>query len=98
MIEIRQTNEFHDWLTGLKDARAKQKIATRVRRMAFGNMGDVKPVGAGVSEMRIDEGAGYRVYFIQRGKVVVVLLCGGTKKRQQADIENAKALAQEWKG
>lgn len=98
MLDIQQTDTFRTWLTSLRDARAKQKIALRIRRLAFGNPGDVKPVGAGVSEMRIDEGPGYRVYFIQRGAVMVVLLCGGTKSRQQADIAQAKQLAEEWKG
>ena len=98
MIEIRQTDAFRAWLTGLRDTRAKARIANRIRRIAFGNPGDVKPVGAGVSEMRIDEGPGYRVYFVQRGTVLVVLLCGGTKSRQQADIEQAKRLAEEWEG
>lgn len=98
MLDIQQTDTFRNWLTSLRDVRAKQKIALRIRRLAFGNPGDVKPVGAGVSEMRIDEGPGYRVYFIQRDAVMVVLLCGGTKSRQQADIEQAKQLAEEWKG
>ncbi|MDF3856202.1 MULTISPECIES: type II toxin-antitoxin system RelE/ParE family toxin [Paracoccus] len=98
MIEIRQTDTFREWLLSLRDARAKQKIASRIQRLRFGNPGDVKPVGAGVSEMRINEGPGYRVYFVQRGSVLVVLLCGGTKRRQQADIEQAKRLAAEMEG
>ncbi|MDQ7264079.1 type II toxin-antitoxin system RelE/ParE family toxin [Paracoccus sp. PS-1] len=98
MIEIRQTDTFREWLLALRDARAKQKIASRIQRLRFGNPGDVKPVGAGVSEMRINEGPGYRVYFVQRGSALVVLLCGGTKSRQQADIEQAKRLAAEMEG
>lgn len=98
MLDIQQTETFRAWLLSLRDARAKQKIASRIRRLAFGNLGDVKPVGAGVSEMRIDEGPGYRVYFIQRGAVLVVLLCGGTKSRQQSDIVQAKRLAEDWEG
>lgn len=85
-------------MNALRDARAKQKIASRIQRLRFGNAGDVKPVGSGVSELRVDEGPGYRVYFVQRGAVLVVLLCGGTKRRQQADIENAKRLAAELDG
>lgn len=98
MAEIRQTEAFAAWLAGLKDATAKARIAARVQRLAFGHFGDVKPVGEGVSEMRVDTGPGYRVYFIQRGAVLVVLLCGGTKARQQADIARAKRLASEWEG
>ncbi|CAG0906229.1 unnamed protein product [Cyprideis torosa] len=95
MIKIKQTSTFSTWFSGLKDARAKQKIATRIQRMKFGNPGDIKPVGEGVSEMRIPEGKGYRVYFIMRGEEIVILLCGGTKARQSRDIEDAKRLAKE---
>lgn len=95
MLEIRQTEVFRVWLAGLRDARAKAKIAARIRRIQFGNAGDVKPVGSGVSEMRIEEGPGYRVYFIQRGEVVIVLLSGGTKTRQQEDIARAIGLAKD---
>lgn len=98
MTEIRQTDTFRGWLLGLRDPRAKQKIASRIQRLRFGNPGDVKPVGSGVSEMRIDEGPGYRVYFTQREAVLIVLLCGGTKDRQQADIEQAKRLAADLEG
>ena len=96
MTEIRQTEVFRAWLGGLKDTQAKARIALRVQRLAFGHLGDVKPVGEGVSELRVDSGPGYRVYIAQRGAVLVVLLCGGTKARQQADIERAKRLALEW--
>lgn len=98
MVEIRQTEVFRSWLSSLKDARAKAKIAARIQRIRFGNPGDVKPVGSGVSEMRIEEGPGYRLYFVQRGEVVIVLLSGGTKARQQEDIAQAKRLAEEWEG
>ena len=96
MLEIEQTEDFRRWVSGLRDARAKAKILVRIQRLRFGNAGDVKPVRSGVSEMRIDEGPGYRVYFVQRGAVLVVLLCGGTKARQQDDISRAIALAEEW--
>jgi putative addiction module killer protein len=93
MFEIRQTQEFADWLTGLHDVRAIARINVRLRRLSLGNPGDVKPVGDGVSELRIDYGPGYRVYFIQRGKVVIVILCGGDKRTQERDIADAKRLA-----
>ena len=83
------------WLNALRDARAVAKVAVRIKRMADGNFGDVAPVGEGVSEMRIPYGPGYRVYFVQRGDVVVILLCGGDKSTQGRDIAAAKALAKE---
>lgn len=98
MVEIRQTEIFRSWLSGLRDARAKAKIAARIQRIRFGNAGDVKPVGSGVSEMRIEEGPGYRVYFVRRGEVVIVLLSGGTKARQQEDIAQAIRLAKDLEG
>jgi len=82
-------------MRGLRDTVAKAKIASRIRRLAFGNPGDVKPVGQGVSEMRIDHGPGYRVYFVGRGETLIVILCGGDKSTQQADIDRAIALAGE---
>ena len=94
-MDIKQTPQFTSWLHSLKDFRAKQKIATRIRRLRFGHIGDVKPVGEGVSELRIHEGKGYRVYFVQRNGVVVILLCGGNKKTQSRDITAAKAIAKE---
>ena len=94
-MEIRQTETFRNWLAALRDTRAKQRIAGRIQRLRFGNAGDVKAVGAGISELRIVEGPGYRVYFIQRGATLVILLCGGSKSRQQDDIEQAKRLAQD---
>jgi putative addiction module killer protein len=93
MIEIRQTEAFSDWVQALKDERAKAKIAARIRRLAFGNPGDVSPVGRGLSELRIHYGPGYRVYFMQRGDVLIVLLCGGDKSSQAKDNTKAKAMA-----
>ena len=95
MIEIRETETFSVWLRGLRDAQAKARIAARVRRLAFGNPGDVRPVGEGISELRIPHGPGYRVYYVQRGTVLIVLLCGGDKSTQNRDIETAKRLAKE---
>jgi putative addiction module killer protein len=95
MIEIRQTEAFSDWLAALTDQRARSKIVARVRRLAFGNPGDVSPVGGGLSELRIHHGPGYRVYFMQRGDVLIILLCGGTKKSQANDIAKAKTMSKE---
>jgi len=91
LSEIRQT----DWFGRLRDGRAKARILVRIRRLSLGNPGDVKPVGGGVSEMRIDHGPGYRVYFVRRGDVIVVLLCGGDKRTQDRDIARALELARE---
>ena len=95
MIEIRQTTRFAAWLAGLRDERAKARILKRLDRAGQGNLGDVAPVGEGVSEMRIFYGPGYRIYFVQRGSELIVLLCGGDKATQRADIDEAKALAKE---
>lgn len=95
MIEVRQTAEYSDWFAGLRDRVAKARIDIRVRRLSLGNPGDVKPVGDGVSELRIDYGPGYRVYFIQQGAVVIVLLAGGDKSTQDSDIKAAKKRARE---
>ncbi len=97
MVELIKTSTFDAWLRALRDRRAVMRIAARIDRLASGNPGDVKPIGSGLSEMRIDPGPGYRVYFMQRGSIVIVLLCGGDKASQQRDIEQAKALAAEWK-
>jgi putative addiction module killer protein len=97
MIEVRQTSIFAEWLKSLKDAEAKARVSVRIRRLSLGNPGDVKPVGEGVSELRIDYGPGYRVYFVQRGNVLAILLCGGDKRTQARDIETAKTLAKEWR-
>jgi putative addiction module killer protein len=93
MIEVRQTEAFEAWLDGLVDQRASARIAMRISRLENGLFGDVKPVGDGVSELRIDYGPGYRVYFVQRGALLILLLCGGDKKHQKRDIVRAKALA-----
>ena len=95
MIEVRQTDVFTDWFAGLRDREARARITVRIRRLSIGNPGDVKPVGSGVSEMRIDYGPGYRVYFVRRGDTVIVLLCGGDKRQQDRDIARAVELAQE---
>ena len=95
MIEVRQTERFRKWLTGLRDERARARILKRLDRAQAGNLADVAPVGGGVSEMRIFYGPGYRVYFVQRDKELIVLLCGGDKSTQAADIEEAKAMAKE---
>ena len=95
MIEVRQTTRFAMWLAGLRDERARARILKRLDRAREGNLGDVAPVGDGVSEMRIFYGPGYRVYFIQRGSELIVLLCGGDKDSQGTDIKEAKALAEE---
>lgn len=92
MIEVRKTKVFNSWLSNLKDERALAKISTRIDRVAMGNFGDAKFFG-GIGELRIDYGPGYRVYFVQRGAVVVVLLCGGDKSTQSKDIDLAKELA-----
>lgn len=95
MTEIRSTGVFLKWLRGLRDARARARIQIRIDRMSLGNPGDVSPVGGGVSELRIDYGPGYRVYFARRG-ATVVLLGGGDKQTQDSDIARAKFLAKEW--
>ena len=95
MIRILQTETFRRWLSGLRDDQAVVRIAARLRRVSQGNLGDVRPVGNGVSEMRIQYGPGYRLYFVRRGSDVVVLLCGGDKSSQRRDIERAKQIAQE---
>jgi putative addiction module killer protein len=95
MIEIRETEVYALWFTSLRDRRAKARIDTRIRRLSLGNPGDVKPVGTGVSELRIDYGPGYRIYFIQRESTVIVLLAGGDKRTQQQDIAQAIELAQD---
>ena len=94
MFEVRRTDEFRDWLKGLKDIRAAARVEIRIARVEAGNLGDVKFFD-GIGELRIDYGPGYRVYFVQRGKVLVILLCGGDKSSQKADIKKARALAKE---
>ena len=94
-MEIRQTELFARWLVGLRDRRARMRITARIRRLSLGNFGDVKPVGGGISEMRVDYGPGYRVYFVQRGETLVILLAGGDKRTQGRDIARARELARE---
>ena len=94
-MEIRQTGAFSDWLEKLRDLQAVARIDLRIRRMSLGNPGDVRPVGGGVSELRIDVGPGYRVYFTRRPDGTVILLCGGDKRRQRADIARARRMAKE---
>jgi len=93
MIEVRQTELFVKWLLGLRDLRARARIQARIDRLESGNAGDVKPVGEGVSEMKIDYGPGYRVYFVRRGFELVILLAGGDKSSQSKDIRKALDLA-----
>lgn len=95
MVHIRQTATFSKWLAGLRDRRAAARIAVRLERLAAGNPGDVKPVGEGVNEIRIDYGPGYRIYFVRRGPELVVLLCGGDKGTQGKDIRAARKLAKQ---
>lgn len=92
-VEIRQTKRYADWFDGLRDRQARVRIDARIRRLSLGNPGDVKPVGEGVSEMRLDFGPGYRIYYMQRGEQLVILLAGGDKSSQARDIETAKSLA-----
>lgn len=96
MYYIQRTDEFDGWLSKLKDVRAKAKIITRIRSAEFGNLGDVRPIGERLSEFRIHYGPGYRVYFRQKGKILLLVLCGGTKSTQKKDIERAKSLAKKY--
>ncbi|CAB3663874.1 hypothetical protein LMG3431_03487 [Achromobacter pestifer] len=93
MPSIRTTAAFDDWFSALRDIRARVRIQARIDRLEMGNPGDSKTVGGGITELRIDYGPGYRVYYTQRGAVLVVLLCGGDKTTQRADITHAKAIA-----
>src|SRR5215469_16324276 len=95
MFELRETAVFRRWLQGLADRRAQARIAQRLVRLQSGLFGDAKPVGGGVSELRVDYGPGYRVYFVRRGRVLIILLCGGDKRSQRRDIVRAKTLAAE---
>jgi len=92
MYVIRQTQEFQDWLDGLKDLRAQVRIVARLRQAEAGNLGDWKAVGGDVSEMRIDVGAGYRLYFARRGRILIVMLAGGDKSTQSKDIKRAQRI------
>ena len=96
MLELKQTEQFRSWRTRLKDERTRALIASRLDRVAYGHAGDAAPVGEGISELRIHQGPGYRIYFHRRGNTVVILLCGGDKGSQTKDIKTAKRLLDEW--
>ena len=95
MIQVEQTEIYSNWFDQLRDKRAKARITTRIQRLQADNPGDVQPVGEGVSELRIDYGPGYRVYYCRRGESVIILLAGGDKGSQNRDIEMAKNLAKQ---
>lgn len=97
MVEVVRSDEFENWLKKLRDVRGKARIIRRLDRLAQGNPGDVRPIGAGVSELRLDMGPGYRVYYLQDGETLVLLLCGGDKSTQQKDIDKALELAAQWR-
>lgn len=97
MVGIRQTEVYATWINRLRDDRARARIEARIYRLSLGNPGDVKQVGGGVSELRIEYGPGYRVYFARAGRVIIVLLCGGDKSTQSRDIATAKTMARELK-
>jgi putative addiction module killer protein len=95
VIEVRETEVFKRWMSSLRDSVAKARIAARVRQLAFGLMGDIGPVGEGVSELRVHVGPGYRIYVVKRGDLLIIVLCAGDKGSQARDIEKAKALARD---
>ena len=95
VLDVRWTDEFRNWLYRLRDDNAVGRISTRIRRLEHGNPGDVKSLSGGLMEMRIDYGPGYRVYYVRRGALIVVLLCGGDKRTKQRDIKRAQAMASE---
>ena len=97
VFEVLKSETFEAWFVRLRDREAQARINVRIRRLSLGNPGDVRAVGAGVSEMRIDYGPGYRVYYAQRGNVRVLLCCGGDKRTQDADIKRAIAIAKDWR-
>lgn len=97
MVEVVKSATFDRWLRKLKDRRAAARVQVRIDRLVAGNPGDVKPVGEGISELRIAHGPGYRVYYLQEGRRLILLLCGGDKSSQQKDIEDAKRIAADWK-
>lgn len=96
MFEVRQSSIYRDWFDRLRDRQARVRIDARISRLSMGNAGDAKSVGSGVSELRIDYGPGYRVYFSRKGKTIILLLCGGDKRTQQADIDRAIEIAKHW--
>jgi putative addiction module killer protein len=93
--DVRKTEAFEKWLDGMQDIRARARVLVRIERLAAGNPGDVKPVGEGVSELRIDYGSGYRVYYKELGRTLIILLAGGDKRSQARDIQTALHLARE---
>jgi putative addiction module killer protein len=95
MYTILQTESFAKWLAGMRDVRAKVRIVARLRQAEFGNLGDVKSLGSGISELRVDTGPGYRLYFTRRREVLIILLAGGDKSTQKTDIKRARKLAGE---
>jgi putative addiction module killer protein len=95
-VQVRRTEEFGVWLLGLRDKQGRAKILARIDRLEEGNPGKTRSVGGGVVEMKIDFGPGYRVYYVQRGALLILLLCGGDKSTQSGDIKRAKAIAAEW--
>ena len=95
MLEIRETEEFANWLEALRDRVGKARILVRIQRLVSGNPGDVKPVGDGISELRLNYGPGYRIYYIRRGAAFIILLCGGDKGSQEKDIARPRKLAGE---
>jgi putative addiction module killer protein len=97
VIELVQTVEFETWMEKLGDVRGRARIIRRLDRLTEGNPGDVRPIGKGLSELRLDVGPGYRVYFVQDGDTLILLLCGGNKSTQQKDIEKAHELAERWR-
>ncbi len=97
MVEVVRSSTFDRWLTKLKDRRAAARILVRLTRLAAGNAGDVRPVGGGLSELRINYGPGYRVYYLHQGQRLILLLCGGDKSTQTGDIETAHRIADEWR-
>jgi|SRR5882672_8505956 len=97
MRRVIKSATFERWISGLRDRQARARILVRIDRLAGGNSGDVRPVGSGVSELRIDFGPGYRVYFAQKGEWLVVLLCGGDKRTQSGDIKRALGLVEQWR-
>jgi putative addiction module killer protein len=96
MKEIRRSSVYKKWIKELRDPQARARILARVDRLADGNPGDVKPIGEGCSEMRIDYGPGYRVYFKDTGREIIIMLCGGDKRNQDKDIERAKKIARDY--
>ncbi len=97
MIEVVTGATFDRWLRKLKDRRAATRVLLRIERLSAGNPGDVKPIGGGLSELRIDYGPGYRLYYLQQADRLILLLCGGDKSTQAEDIRKARAIAEKWR-